>query len=256
MFDEPHAIAGAVKLPSVAPHSVGVHDEHDRMATPPANRCGRSFVGREVYVVAAHLPKTVLQDLREIVFGGSVVERGWRLRRFEAEVDGHTVALLRPDPGARLVEGEAFLVVLGDDLPELFPAYREPPAGGRREQFVHRRPAAGAEFEPKLPRPMPQVLAQIFTQAYEPSILAPAHGGNASTEQPGEDRGGLSVPTFRNSFRMPVFCKTCAGRGEDEGPRIKKQRVGGGDSRKSRPTRLWLWARTLPRRAKDSLIEV
>lgn len=126
-------------------------------------------------MVAAHPPKAVLQDIREVKFGGTVVERGRRLYWFEVEVHRHAVALLCPDQDARAVEGEALFVVASNDVIELFPTYRKPPAGGRREQRIHRHPAAGTEFKPESLRLVTQILAQVFAQAHESPISFATH---------------------------------------------------------------------------------
>src|SRR5215218_7449204 len=85
------------------------------------------------------------------------------------------MALLRPDHGARTVEGEALFVVAGDDLFELLPAYGESPAGGRLEERVHRHPTVGRELEPELLRAVPQILAQVFTQNRASPVFVSAH---------------------------------------------------------------------------------
>jgi hypothetical protein len=57
------------------------------------------------------------------------------------------VPLVRPDAGAGLVEGEAPLVVPGDDLVEFGPAQRRPVPPERVERHVHVHPAARVQFD-------------------------------------------------------------------------------------------------------------
>ncbi len=132
-------------------------------------------------MVAAHLPEAALQDLRKVAFRGAVVQLGRWLHRFETEVHGRAVALLRSYHCTRTIEREALFVVTGDDLVELFPAYGEPPAGRSREELIHRDPTTGPEIQPKLLRTMAQVLAQVFAQEQAPPVFAPTHGTDANT---------------------------------------------------------------------------
>src|SRR5690606_95290 len=80
--------------------------------------------------------------------------------RRQSEVDLDAVALTGADPGA--LDGEASLVVRGDDVGELLPGEPEAVGGGRRDQGVDLGPATLVEGESDSFRAMPQVSGEVF----------------------------------------------------------------------------------------------
>src|SRR5689334_21402998 len=97
----------------------GRDGEHDGAAAAGSDTARRPPVAREVDVMSAAPLEAVRDDRLDEALGRPVLQRLRRRDPLEPEVDGDAVALVRADPAAVGVEGEALLVVARDDLVEL-----------------------------------------------------------------------------------------------------------------------------------------
>jgi hypothetical protein len=100
-----------------------------------------------MHMVTALREQTIAQDSRKIARNGAVVQRGRRLGGDKFEINRNTVALLRSNTGAALVEGEALLVVASYDFIELGAGERKAVPGTCLEQIRNVHPAAGLELK-------------------------------------------------------------------------------------------------------------